>query len=77
MVRRSLFPPSLVAEYSSSWRLHSWRRRTKFCASVVVAGYSQSMSIPSKPRSLSRVKADDANLARVVGVEAAGGKCGE
>ena len=52
----------------------SRRSRIKFADSTALAGYSQSTSMPSKPRSASSLTADEANRARDEGVEAAAAK---
>jgi hypothetical protein len=48
----------------------AWRSETKSAASDGEAGYSQSMSRPSRPRFLTRSTADRAKVDRPEGVEA-------
>jgi hypothetical protein len=53
------------------------RRRTKFSASDVDFGYSQSMSIPSKPKSLMRETDEEAKSALPLEVDAGAAKLEE
>ena len=57
--------------------LISCNRSTKLVASVSFWGYSQSMSRPSKPRSLTRLTAVDAKLDLPEAVEAGWAKLAE
>lgn len=65
------------AVYASRAERVSRRRRTKLWAEALSAGYSQSMSRPSRPRFWRSSMAEEANLARPEGVDAGRAKLEE